>query len=153
MSAICVKCAKKKAYCQFIYCFWSMCILIVNVLITIRMPFSESQWCLGKNAIVLYFKKKKCCIHNVHFSSCFRHNYMLFYGFGKHEKAWKLICMFGIWYQWKCQNQFTALLGLCWGPVACSWFEMTSVFSQNNTISMCHYKRRFLMWRLFFFFF
>lgn len=47
---------QKKAYCQFIYCFWSMCILIVNVLI-IRMPFSESQWCLGKNAIVLYKKK------------------------------------------------------------------------------------------------
>lgn len=88
----------------------------------------------GKKCHCFIFKKKKCCIHNVHFSSCFRHNYMLFYGFGKHEKAWKLICMFGIWYQWKCQNQFTALLGLCWGPVACRWFEMTSVFSPLFTL-------------------
>lgn len=32
------------------------------------------------------------------------------------------------------KNQFTALLGLCWGPVACSWFEMTSVFSPLFTL-------------------
>lgn len=108
MELLYVNCIRLKG--QFIYCFWIMCTLNVNVLITICMLFWESQWHLGKKKMPLFYRKM-CCVHNVHFTS------FLFLWFLKAWKAWILILMFGIQYlkHKMSRNQSTACWTYVWG--------------------------------------
>lgn len=94
----------------------SVYLLFLNYVLTYCKRFDDNMHAVW--AISVTFRKKRiaivlyemCCVHNVHSSSSFCHYYMLFYVFEKHEKAWILICMYGIQYQKHkmSRNQFTA---------------------------------------------
>lgn len=145
---------KKKVYRQFIYCFWIMCILIyckcfdnnTHAVLGISVTF----W--GKKLPLFYMRK--CVvgpIHNVHFSS-FCHNYMLFYGFEKHEKACILICMFGIQSK-SIHNLLHWCVGVQWHAVGFKWQILVPLTPPpahycSNTINMCRYKWKSILWSI-----